>query len=237
MSHTKILLAEDDKKLGMILKAYLDANGFPTVLCMNAEEAKETFLTTDFDLCIIDIMAEDFVLVEQLKKVNLMVPVIILSAKTSPDEVLEGFQAGADDYMTKPFSMDELLARLRVWQRWSGYMQVKAQPSVYRLGGFTFDAPRHLLSNDKETKKLTSKEADLLLMLCENMGNTLERTKALLLICEAIALILPISTDANNILCAICFNASLRLFLLLTHFFFLTDNRSKKLHIYLRKFF
>lgn len=180
MSHTKILLAEDDKKLGMILKAYLDANGFPTVLCMNAEEAKETFLTTDFDLCIIDIMAEDFVLVEQLKKVNLMVPVIILSAKTSPDEVLEGFQAGADDYMTKPFSMDELLARLRVWQRWSGYMQVKAQPSVYRLGGFTFDAPRHLLSNDKETKKLTSKEADLLLMLCENMGNTLERTKALL---------------------------------------------------------
>ena len=180
MSHTKILLAEDDKKLGMILKAYLDANGFPTALCVNAEEAREAFLSTDFGLCVIDLQADDLTLVEQMKKMNMTVPVVILSARKDPDEVLDGFQAGADDYVTKPFSMDELLARLKVWQRWSGYMQVKSLPSVYPLGSFTFDAPRHLLTSDKETKKLTSKESDLLLLLCENMGGTLERNKALI---------------------------------------------------------
>lgn len=179
MSHTKILLAEEDKKLGMILKAYLDANGFPTTLCTSGEEAWNVFATLDFDICITDVATDNLILVKQIKETNPTVPVLILSSNTEPEEVLEGFMNGAEDYITKPFSMDELLARVKVWQRWSSYMQVKSQPSVYHLGGFTFDAPRHLLSNNQETQKLTSKESDLLLMLCENMGNTLERSKAL----------------------------------------------------------
>lgn len=172
-------MAEADKKLGMILKAFLDANGFPTTLCMNAEEAKNAVLSSDFDICIFDILTDNIVLVRHIKKTNPMVPVLILSAKTDQEDILECFQNGVEDYIAKPFSMDELLARVKVWQRWSGYMQITSQPSVYHLGSYTFDAPRHLLTNDQETKKLTSKESDLLLMLCENMGNTLERYKAL----------------------------------------------------------
>ena len=182
MSHTKILLAEDDRNLGMILKAFLESKGYSTTLCMNGEEAWNTLSTADFDLCITDIVMpimDGFTLAKQIKSVRPMMPIIILTAKKEQEDVLEGFSIGVEDYVTKPFSMDELLARVKVLERWCAYIQVKAQPSLFHLGSYTFDAPRHLLINGKETKKLTSKEADLLLMLCENMGNTLERAKAL----------------------------------------------------------
>ena len=183
MSNTTILLAEDDRNLGMILKAYLDSKGYFTTLCANGEEAWNTFLAQDFSLCITDVampVMDGLTLTKQIKTMKPMMPVIMLTAKREQEDVLEGFSMGADDYVTKPFSMDELLARVKVWERWAAYVQIQAQPSVYHLGGFTFDAPRHVLTRGNEVQKLTSKESDLLLMLCENMGNTLERTKALL---------------------------------------------------------
>ncbi len=182
MSHKKILLAEDDKNLGMILKAFLDSKGFSTILCMNGEEAWNSFLANDFDICITDIMMplmDGLTLARKIKETNPMLPVLFLTARKEQDDIMEGFSLGAEDYITKPFSMDELLARVKVWERWSSYMQVQSQPSVFHLGDFVFDAPRHLLAKDNDQHKLTSKESDLLLMLCENMGNTLERTKAL----------------------------------------------------------
>ena len=122
---TKVLLAEDDKNLGMILKAFLDAKGFFTTLCLNGEEAWNTFLSYDFDICITDIMMplmDGFTLARQIKKTNSMMPVLFLTAKKEQEDVLEGFQIGAEDYITKPFSMDELLARVKVWQRWTNYI-------------------------------------------------------------------------------------------------------------------
>ena len=183
MSNTTILLAEDDRNLGMILKAYLDSKGYPTTLCANGEEAWSSFLAHDYSLCITDItmpVMDGLALAKQIKTMKPMTPVMFLTAKREQEDLLEGFGVGADDYMTKPFSMDELLARVKVWERWGAYVQVQAQPSVYRLGGFSFDAPRHLLTKGDEVQKLTSKESDLLLLLCENMGNTLERSKALM---------------------------------------------------------
>ncbi len=183
MSNITILLAEDDKNLGMILKAYLDSKGYFTTLCANGEEAWNSFLTHDYNLCITDItmpVMDGYTLAKQIKTMKPMTPLIFLTARREQEDILEGFSVGADDYMTKPFSMDELLARVKVWVRWSGYMQLQAQPSVFQLGSFTFDAPRHLLTRGNEVNKLTSKESDLLLMLCENMGNTLERSKALM---------------------------------------------------------
>lgn len=182
MTYFRILLAEDDRNLGMILKAFLDSKGFSTTLCTNGEEAWNSFLANDFDLCITDIMMpvmDGIALAKQIKKANPTLPVLFLTAKREQNDILEGFEAGVEDYITKPFSMDELLARVKVWQRWSSYVQVQSQPSVFRLGGFTFDAPRHLLSKGDDQHKLTSKESDLLLLLCENMGSTLERSKAL----------------------------------------------------------
>ena len=181
MSQIKILLAEDDKNLGMILKAFLDAKGFFTTLCSNGQEALNEFNAVEYDLCLFDVMMpvmDGFTLAKQIKRANPSMPIIFLTAKKEQEDILEGFRIGADDYITKPFSMDELQARILAVHRRYTYIQTK--PSIYRLGGFVFDSPRHILTKDNETKKLTSKESDLLLMLCENMGNTLERSKALL---------------------------------------------------------
>ena len=180
MTRIKVLLAEDDRNLGMILKAYLDANGCITTLCQNGQEAWNAFGATDFDFCITDIMMpvmDGYALAKQIKSVSPSMPLVFLTAKKENEDILEGFRLGADDYVTKPFSMDELLARVKAIYRRCSYVQ--AQPSTYQLGSFSFNAPRHELVKGDEVHKLTSKESDLLLMLCENMGNTLERSKAL----------------------------------------------------------
>ena len=180
MSHIKILLAEDDKNLGMILKAYLDSKGHMATLCSNGEEAFQAFNSQSFDLCITDIVMpvmDGFSLAKQIKTQQPSMPLIFLSAKKDQEDILEGFRLGADDYVTKPFSMDELLMRVQAVYRRS--CTVKSQPSVFTLGDYQFDSPRHILIKGSEVQKLTSKESDLLLMLCENMGNTLVRSKAL----------------------------------------------------------
>ena len=185
MSQIKILLAEDDKNLGMILKAFLDAKGFFTTLCSNGQEAFDSYKASEYDLCLLDVMMplmDGFTLAKQIKSINPLMPIVFLTAKTEQEDILEGFRIGADDYVTKPFSMDELLARLKAIHR--RCMHIQTQPSTFQLGHFSFNAPRHELTKGNETKKLTSKESDLLLMLCENMGNTLERSKALLQIWE-----------------------------------------------------
>ena len=180
MTHIRVLLAEDDKNLGMILKAFLDSKGLNTTLCLNGQEALDTFNASEFDFCLFDItmpVMDGFTLAKQIKMSNPTMPLIFLTARKDQEDILEGFRLGADDYVTKPFSMDELLARVKAIYRRCSYVQ--AQPSTYQLGSFSFNAPRHELVKGDEVHKLTSKESDLLLMLCENMGNTLERSKAL----------------------------------------------------------
>ena len=188
MSRLKILLAEDDRGLGMIVKAYLDSKGYPTTLCPNGEEAWNSLRDTQFDICITDVMMpvmDGFTLVKQIKAVQPMMPVIILTAKKEEEDVLEGFSIGADDYVTKPFSMDELLARVKVWERWLTYTPTQSASCEFRLGSFTFDVP-HLTLTDANgvQRKLTSKEMELLYMLCEHMGETLERRLVLQTIWE-----------------------------------------------------
>ena len=166
------LLAEDDKNLGVILKKYLEAKDIAVTLCANGEEALNTFKEKgDFNFCIFDLMMpvmDGFTLSKEVKKINKRIPIIFLTAKTSQKDILEGFSLGADDYITKPFSMDELLMRIHaVFNRSS---QDAPAPTTFKLGSFTFDAPRHLLIKGEESRKLTSKEADLLLLLCENMN-------------------------------------------------------------------
>ena len=180
MSQIRILLVEDDKSLGMILKAFLDAKGHSATLCANGEEALVAFNAAHFDVCVTDIampVMDGFALAKQIKKLQPSMPLMFLSAKKDQENILEGFRLGADDYITKPFSMDELLMRIQAVHRRCS--TVKTSPSIYQLGNFSFDAPRHILVKDNNVQKLTSKESDLLLLLCENVGNTLERSKAL----------------------------------------------------------
>ena len=175
-----ILLAEDDKNLGVILKKYLEAKDISVTLCSNGEEALQAFDEDNFNFCIFDVMMplmDGFTLAKEIKKLDKRIPIIFLTAKTTQKDIIEGFTLGGDDYITKPFSMDELLLRIHaVFNRAS--FDTPA-PTTFKLGGFTFDAPRHLLIKGDESRKLTSKEADLLLLLCENMNETLERTVAL----------------------------------------------------------
>ena len=175
-----MILAEDDKNLGIILKKYLEAKDISVALCSNGEEALETFKEGNFNFCVLDVMMplmDGFALSQEIRKIDKKVPVIFLTAKTTQKDILEGFKLGADDYITKPFSMDELLMRIHaVFNRTSNDTSV---PTSFKLGSYVFDAPRHLLKKGDESRKLTSKEADLLLLLCENMNETLERSVAL----------------------------------------------------------
>lgn len=180
MSQINILIAEDDKNLGAILKAYLDAKGCPTTLCLNGEEALKAFGHEKFNFCIFDVTMpgmDGFDLAVEVKKINKRIPLIFLTARSAQEDVLRGFEIGADDYITKPFSMDELLMRIKAVFRRSSLTE--PLPTIFRLGSFTFDAPRHLLNRGDESRKLTTKEADLLLLLCEYKNKTLERQVAL----------------------------------------------------------
>jgi len=181
MSQFKILLAEDDRNLGMILKAFLDSKGHKATLCTNGEEAWKVLGISQFDICVFDItmpVMDGFKLARKVKDVQPDIPLIFLTAHDELEDILEGFAIGADDYVTKPFHMEELEARIKAVCR--RYAIIPSKPMEFRLGGFVFDAPRHILTDSKgEERKLTSKESDLLLMLCECKGNTLERSHAL----------------------------------------------------------
>ena len=179
----KVLLAEDDKNLGTILKSYLEAKGYPTTLCVNGEEAFVEFNKQDYDFCILDVMMpvkDGFTLAREIRNIDKKVPILFLTAKSMQDDKLKGFELGADDYLTKPFNMEELLARIEAILRRS-YVEDKAGPEgdTYLLGKMEFNFVRQILSMEGKEVKLTSKEAALLKLLCQNLNEVVERSVAL----------------------------------------------------------
>lgn len=177
-----VLLAEDDKNLGNILKTYLEAKGYPTVLCPNGKIAYETFKREKFEFCVLDIMMPEmdgFTLAKNIRKIDKTIPILFLSAKAMQEDRIHGFEVGADDYLTKPFSMEELLLRIQAILRRSETIINDKNKSIFEFGKFTFEYNRQLLILNKNEQKLTSKEAELLKLLCENMNNVLDRTIAL----------------------------------------------------------
>jgi two-component system OmpR family response regulator len=177
----KVLLAEDDKNLGTILKAYLEAKGFPTTLCGDGHEALEKFKREDYNFCVLDVMMpvmDGFTLAAEIRKLDKKIPMLFLTAKAMHEDKLKGFELGADDYLTKPFSMEELLLRMKAIIRRSAEDTVR--PSIFTIGSFTFDYNRQLLQRQgSEDSKLTSKESELLRLLCENLNRVLDRSVAL----------------------------------------------------------
>lgn len=181
---TKILLAEDDQNLGTILKSYLEAKGYPTVLCVNGKEAWEAFNHQHFDFCIIDVMMplkDGISLTQDIRKINREIPVLFLTAKSMQQDILQGFSAGADDYLTKPFSMDELLARIQAILRRIDISStgISKNNNIFEIGKLKFDFQKQVLECPEEEIKLTSKESALLKMLCERPNDVLERSEAL----------------------------------------------------------
>ncbi len=177
----RILLCEDEESLGMLLREYLQAKGYDAELYLDGEAGYKAFTRSKFDMCLLDVMMpkmDGFELAKEIRMLNSDVPIIFLTAKNLKDDILEGFKLGADDYLTKPFSMDELVYRMEAILR---RVKVKQQRNVtrYRLGQFTYDTQRQVLYlGDKQTK-LTTKEGELLTMLCVHANEILEREVAL----------------------------------------------------------
>jgi len=180
---TSILLVEDDDNLGALLQEYLVAKGFETKWAQDGDKGLKAFLDGSFDLCVLDVMMplkDGFTLAKEIRNTDKNIPIIFLSAKSQKDDKIEGFQSGADDYMTKPFSMDELLMRVQaVLRRTTGVNQNLEQKRYFEIGTLKFDYDKRILTSGDVEKKLTSKEADLLKLLCENINNVLERSVAL----------------------------------------------------------
>ena len=181
LESARIMLCEDDENLGMLLREYLEAKGYNVDLCVDGEEGYRTFMEKKFDLCILDVMMpkmDGFTLAHKIRELNSDVPFIFLTAKTLKDDVKQGFELGADDYITKPFSMEEVVFRIgAVLRRVRGKKFSSA--TIFQIGRFTFDSKKQILTIDDHQEKLTTKESDLLKLLACKSNELLQRDYAL----------------------------------------------------------
>lgn len=178
MDAIKLLLAEDDVNLGKVLTTYLEAKGYTVQHANNGEEAYELFCKSDFDICLIDVMMplkDGFTLAKEIRKMDKQIPIVFLTAKNMQEDMIEGLSIGGDDYITKPFSMEVLLARLQALIRRTVHDGEKIVQTVFQLGEATFDANRQTLVVKGEEKKMTTRESELLLMLIHKKNEVLER--------------------------------------------------------------
>ncbi len=144
----KIFFCEDDENLGMLLREYLQAKGYVTDLFSDGEAGYKGFTKGKYDLCVLDVMMpkkDGFTLAQEIRSINPDIPVIFLTAKTMKEDILEGFKIGADDYLTKPFSMEELLLRIEAILRRVKGKKMKDIP-FYKLGNFLFDTQKQTLA-------------------------------------------------------------------------------------------
>ena len=184
MNKDSLLIVEDDQNLGQILKEYLEIKGFSTRLARDGEEGLQEFNEHDFDLCILDIMMpkkDGITLAKEIRLLNKQIPIIFLTAKSMKEDTIQGFKIGADDYITKPFSMEELLLRISAVLRRTGGIKPKAQ-NTFEFGEFRFHYHQQVLQIGSEQQKLTSRESELLRLLCQSINQTLDRSVALKLI-------------------------------------------------------
>ena len=184
MDKIKLLVVEDDPNLGQILSDYLRLKNYDPTLAVDGEMGLETFKVGSFDLCLLDIMMpkkDGITLAKEIRLLDKTIPIIFLTAKSLKDDAIEGFRAGGDDYITKPFSMEELLLRIHAVLRRS-LKSDKHPKSIYNLGKSIFDFDKQTLSIDKNKIKLTNKESQLLKLLCQNKNEVLDRSAALKMI-------------------------------------------------------
>lgn len=181
----KILLAEDDHNLGTLLHEYLEAKGYEVMLAKDGNEGLDLFLKHVFDFCILDVMMpkkDGFALAKEIKIKNAEIPLIFLTAKSMQDDTLKGFELGADDYITKPFSMEELLVRIKAILKRTKKMEIEVASGQYKIGNYDFFPNQHELQANGVIQKLTTKESDLLLLFSKNSNRVVSRSYALKLI-------------------------------------------------------
>ena len=177
---SKILLVEDDPSLGFVIKDNLIVKGYDVTLCQDGEEGQRVFEENHFDVCILDVMMpkkDGFSLAKSIREKNQQVPILFITAKSMLEDKINGFHAGGDDYIVKPFSMEELSLRIEVFLRRSTTGIVSEQN--FSLGEFTFDCHNYTLHHLSGFKTLTQKEAEVLKLLCQNKERVLKREEIL----------------------------------------------------------
>ena len=179
---TRILLCEDDPNLGALLKDYLNAKGFEAELAVDGVEGLKAYRRSSFDFLILDVMMpqkDGFTLASEIREEDKHTPILFLTAKSMKEDTLEGFKAGGDDYMTKPFSMEELLARINAILRRSAALPDVDEEVQFHVGNYTFDYHKQRLITGGFEVKLTTKENELMYLLCKNKNGVMERGYAL----------------------------------------------------------
>jgi len=175
----KILLVEDDYNLGFVVQDQLKSEGYKVQLCTDGVEGLKRFNEEEFHLCVFDVMMpkkDGFTLAKDIRKVNQEVPILFLTAKNQTEDKIEGFKAGGDDYLTKPFSTEEFLLRVKAILKRVNLVESEEVQTQFELGSIKFDAENYVLNYaDGEEKKLTKKEAKILLLLVQHMNKVLPR--------------------------------------------------------------
>lgn len=177
-----ILLAEDDLNLGQLLHTYLKTKGFSVSLAQNGKIAFEKFTKGKYHFCIFDVMMPEmdgFTLAREVREIDKQVPILFLTAKSMKNDKLEGFSTGADDYLTKPFAMEELLARIQAILRRTEIAPAEEQSDDIYIGSIKYEPEFRLLHLDEEVRKLTTKENQLLSLLVKNKNEILDRNATL----------------------------------------------------------
>jgi len=186
MSLKRILLVEDDPNLGMLLEDYLSLKGkFDVKLCKDGDEGLKAFTAQDFDICIFDVMMpkkDGFTLAKDIRKINAEIPIIFATAKGMMEDKTEAFNLGGDDYITKPFRIEELLLRINSLLKRVAYQdqEPEKKPTQFKIGNYHFDFQTQLITIDQQQQKVSTKEAELLRLLCLKMNDVLTREEALL---------------------------------------------------------
>lgn len=177
----KILLAEDDENLGQLLHTYLQSKGYDVILARNGKKAFEQFSTGNFTFCVFDVMMPEmdgFTLAKEIRELDKKIPILFLTAKAMKEDKLQGFALGADDYLTKPFSMEELLARIEAILR-RVEDPTKSTDEQVMVGSIPYEPELRLLHLKEGVKKLTTKENQLLHLLVKNEREILDRQSTL----------------------------------------------------------
>jgi len=184
-TNKKVLLVEDDQNFGIILRDYLELNDYDVVLARNGVEGAEKFNKGDFDICLLDVMMpykDGFTLAKEIRANDMNVPIIFLTAKSMKDDVVKGYQIGADDYLTKPFDSEVLLLKMKALflrMEQSGF-QLNKENYLFTIGAFNFNAKlRQLALNNDKPVKLSPKEGSLLHMLILHKNDLMPRELAL----------------------------------------------------------
>ncbi len=172
-----ILFVEDDASLSFVIKDNLEEHGYQVIHCNDGESAWQQFMKHSFDLCLLDVMLpkkDGFTLAAQIRKKNELLPIVMLTAKNMDEDKIKGFKSGVDDYITKPFNMQELLLRMEVFLKRTK-TEINIFPSKVTLGRITFNYEELELQTCEGVIQITQKEADLLKFFCQHINQTLKR--------------------------------------------------------------